>query len=685
MPSPTRICGLGEAYTLYCKNPASNYCYVNDVYINQGESPAYDNKVQNADFSYGSDKWDASGSDQSSAVTFTNGRVSIAGQYDKRNRIFQSIPSLSGVAGDTIVFSASVSATGLPNSDDGSGTATATAVTLVVNYTDGSAAYPTVYAEPDPSGDWYAISGAFEAQKAFNSVKIYLKHDYSVNTALFDNIWVAKETFGTSYTVDYNGNVTAVTGRNGETAQNTYNSMGQPLTEVDALGNTTTYTYGKGATGSLSQNNNQLLESKTPMGQTTKYTYDIYGNVTGARTGATGFTSSTAISQYINGGETVYGNYGTVVTAEKDAFGNTVQYTNNSATLRTTKATSPNGTSASYEYASNLISGVADSNGQTGPLSARYVNDKDGNLISYMHYGYEKGALSTIMRDSFGYNFSELETIDGNAPNGALSQQKTSVYMYDANGNLTQQTLSAQYYDKRGLPMQLQYGNYVALPTAARYTSASHRYTTAYDTLGRLKEESFGSTRSQNVQNKRQYYYDREGNLFKTVENNRLTGEKITNNFFYDLAGRLKIRQIKNADQSLFFSYTYDKLSRVSSYMIFTEDGSWDYDAETKNSYNANGQITQETNATVPHVEFYYDTYGRFNFTAYGKSTQKMIFRSVRYATNSLSGKAQQTSRIQQVNMRYAQQNQSLAPDDQILYTYIWAILRKYRAIGATA
>ena len=97
--------------------------------------------------------------------------------------------------------------------------------------------------------------------------------------------------------------------------------------------------------------------------------------------------------------------------------------------------------------------------------------------------------------------------------------------------------------------------------------------------------------------------------------------------------------------------------------------------------YNKNGQLTAQSytpvtagtgEAALPQAQHYYDTYGRYHYSAYARSPSAagQLYRSTEYDTNNLSGKPQQTTRPKKLSLRYGVQNQALAADDQYLYEY---------------
>ncbi|MBQ7089788.1 MAG: RHS repeat protein, partial [Clostridia bacterium] len=519
-----------KSYNVVFEHPETASYYeryiIDSVNFHAGETPLTLNHIVNGEFIGGLNQdGDPEGwvnvSAGYDAVSYADGKVTIQGSLEQKNRVKQTV-DLTGSAGEELIFSATVSNNGLPNLDDGHGTQTAVAITLAVRHTDGTSDYATIFVQPDINAITHDISGSIVTWKDYESVEIYLKNDYNFNEATFDDVWLAKESFGTRYTIDANGNVTGVKGRSGTESSMTYNSMGQPLTQTDALGNVTENTYGKGHTNSLSTNNNQLLKTESPMGQTTEYSYDRYGNVTSTKGGGSNFTTSTAVSQYLHGGETVYGNYGTTVSSVTDAFGNTTNYTNDSQTLKTQKVTSPNGIVSNYRY--------ADGN---GPMYWQYVKE-DYDFLAGVFYGYENDQLTTIQRDGFQYRLSE--PLYSNE-SGASYQTTTTIDVYD--NTTADRLLAAQHYNDDGQLIKQVYGNYNdgSTPTNELYAN-SHLYQAKYDVIGRIREATRGEY-SSNIGVKQSYYYDREGNLSRTIESNKLFTKKLVTNFMYDLAGRL--------------------------------------------------------------------------------------------------------------------------------------------------
>ena len=80
------------------------------------------------------------------------------------------------------------------------------------NYTDGTTKTYTAQFNPDTDStvSWQYSAQVMVAEKAYSSIQVKICYDYNVNTAYFDGIQLFKETFGSSYTYDDEGNILSV-------------------------------------------------------------------------------------------------------------------------------------------------------------------------------------------------------------------------------------------------------------------------------------------------------------------------------------------------------------------------------------------------------------------------------------------------------------------------------------------
>ena len=137
-----------------------------------------------------------------------------------------------------------------------------------------------------------------------------MAYDYNVNTVYFDGIQLYKEQFGSSYTYDSNGNVTAVKDIQGQNT--TYEYVNNNLTKQILPGGAAfTYTY---------DSYHNVKTATTDTGVVYNFEYDTYGNNTSVSVG----NGITATATYNNGGNTLY--------QTTDAAGNTTTYQYNANT-----------------------------------------------------------------------------------------------------------------------------------------------------------------------------------------------------------------------------------------------------------------------------------------------------------------------------------------------------------------
>jgi len=172
-----------------------------------------------------------------------------------------------------------------------------------------------------------------------------------------------------------------------------YDSVGRLVTETDALGNTSSYSY----------NTLNELTSDTVQGHTTTYTYDAAGRVVGqidslGNTTSYSYDAQNRLTSDISQGHTTSFTYdaaGELLT-ETDYLGNTTSYT--------------------YDAQNRLISDTAQGHTTT------YTYDASGRLLS------ETDSLGNITRTT--YDAAGQVTSDTD-PQGHVTQ-----YTYDAAGNV---------------------------------------------------------------------------------------------------------------------------------------------------------------------------------------------------------------------------------------------------------
>jgi RHS repeat-associated protein len=285
----------------------------------------------------------------------------------------------------------------------------------------------------------------------------------------------------------------------------TFDQFGNTLTQTDALGNTTAYTY--------DTRFNKVNSVQDPIGNTTRFTYDSNGNLT-STTDAKGNTTKIAYNSFGLPIQVTDAS-GAITALSYDAFGNLTSSTNalgNSsnfiydAVSRLIQTVDPLGrnSTASYDALNRLVS-TSDALGHT----IQFTYDPVGSLLSFSD---PNGNVTKLTYDP-------MRRISTRAnPLG-----KTQSYTYDHDSNLT------QFTDRRGQVSSFQ-----------------------YDVLNRLVMETYqDSTVSMS--------YDAAGRLLAV--NDSLSG---TFGFSYDAAGR----PLSQSEPNGTVQYTRDALGRTAALQV---------------------------------------------------------------------------------------------------------------------
>ena len=334
----------------------------------------------------------------------------------------------------------------------------------------------------------------------------------------------------TSYTYNLATNTTVITyppdaSGNAGKATMVYDSNGDMLSSTDPLDHTTTNTY---------DINHNLLSTTDPLGHTTSYTYDANGNKTSttypATETSTNTTSYTNYNQYSEPTSTTDED-GNTRTFTYDANYNPMSVTDSLGALMTTQ----------FNSSGQLLSGAIGYDITQSPARAsQFSYDANGNLISKTD---ALGRTTSYTYNALGQKISMTEPV----PAGSSAAAATTAYTYDAFGNLLQtqaplgRTTSATYDAN---------GNKIT-STDARGNTTSYKY----DALNRLIETDYSDgTKSTKT-------YDFRNNVVtETDQAGHVTLRQ------YDLAGRLiSMTQADGTTSATTTTYTYDAAGRMTS------------------------------------------------------------------------------------------------------------------------
>lgn len=433
----------------------------------------------------------------------------------------------------------------------------------------------------------------------------------------------------TSYTYDAGGRLEAVVDPAGVAqVRNTYGADGRVTTQLDALGNATTFSWdpatqtatttdARGATWSDVYLDNVLLESGGPAG-VLKLDWDGDANVV-AETDARGNVASFAYDAAGNvvarrlpgtppGDESFDYDGANRLTGYTDALGATTSYAYDAAGRLVTR-TRPEGVvdRSAYDDAGRLVS-------STDPLGkiTTYRWDAAGNLTAVVS---PLGNTTGFAYDGSGRLVAEVDP-RGMVPE-ANSADYATTYSYDDADRLVRETrpsarTTSYAYDAAG--------RLVSTTAPAGSDPAGAVTTYAYDLAGQLVAETDprGKTTT--------FGYDSRGQRTSVTSP---TGSRTT--FAYDGAGRLVARTSPRgnhpgADPAAYtwvFGYDADG-NRTSEGDPLSNQRSWTYDAQgrpvtetdaagrtTTSSYDAAGRLVATTDPLGGTATVAYDSLGR--------------------------------------------------------------------------
>lgn len=367
----------------------------------------------------------------------------------------------------------------------------------------------------------------------------------------------------TSYTYDSAGRPLTTTDPDARTNTISYDSAGRPITSTDNAGDITAMTYD--AAG-------RVLTVTDPLSHVTTYTYDADGN----KLTTTDANSHTTSSTYDVAGQ---------VTSTTDARGKTTSFTYDAAGQLKTVTDPESRTTTRANDALGRLKSVTDPGGN----ATTYVYDLAGRQLSVI---LPSTATSRATYDAVG---QRLASTDGNG--------NTTTYAYDAAGQVTSVT------DPLSRTTSTTYTNEGQVDTLTLADSSTSSY--EYDATGQVV--SFTDPDG----NVTTYSYDDAGLLTSTT-----APGAITSGYSYDVAGRLETTTMPD---NTTVANSYDAAGRLVS-QRFSASGATDiefgYDAvgnrtsmtdasgPSSFSYNANGQLTSETNGAAQTLGYTYTDSG---------------------------------------------------------------------------
>ena len=357
-------------------------------------------------------------------------------------------------------------------------------LTVRLHYTDNTTEDQHAEFNPDQTA-WQFTSAAIIPEEDVDYAEIFLRYDYNINSAYFDDVCLTVEPAQT-YTHDANGNVESATDALGNLTDPGY--TGVDLTSLTIpVGSSYEFTY---------DTNHQVTSvTKTENGneQTTDYVYDAFGNPTSATLTAEGYTGLMCESA-------TYSSDGNDLLSVTDMLNGTTSY--------------------NFDATTKLLSAIEDANShRTGYIyDSRYriqkiYNDKDSDGVADSNeesvlYSYTMNELSGIQTATTGYTLQHDPF--GNLKSVKAGNQTLASYIYGSyngkiqritygNGNYEEYT-----YDHLDRVKTVKYNGDSSKTQTFVYTSegnihsitdtvAGILYLCEYDSLGQLTREYMGS------------------------------------------------------------------------------------------------------------------------------------------------------------------------------------------------
>lgn len=474
----------------------------------------------------------------------------------------------------------------------------------------------TAYYNANAIGTLQGISAAVSLPTNITKVKLVLIYNYEVNTALFDDIYLYLDNYGTEYTHDSNGRLTVEKNNAGDSIHYTY--TGQDITKIS---------YKK---------NNVEQDNET-------YTYDAHHNVltattaTGIKTTYTYPTTNKGLPTKIHvtdGGERIkseitytYDSTGNYVTSMVDARGKTTSYSYSIAKDLLLSVTDPNGKTTSYTYDANTDELTKTTGAITSSTSAS---------VNYQYNAF--GSVSKITHNGFNYNFTY--DVHGRPTKTSVGSQALCTYAYNSDGTLKTATygngvVHKYLYDNLDRVTGEQYNGttaysyyYGADGALGRYVDHANNITAniSYDLVGRVTDVGF------NNEEKIHYTYDSKGNTSSYYYRNA-NGKLSSASYTYTDDGLPATTTLGNTAYPT-FNYTYDPLNRLTkiSHAVNGERIDTEYSYVPGTNFNKTGLVAaieyQRQNANSgPHADYAYAYDNNGNITSVTDGTTQITYQ----------------------------------------------------------
>lgn len=573
--------------------------YFDSLQLEVGKSASRLNLIRNSDLSYygtGSTthEWSRTSStyvkrvDISTAIT--NGKpattgldnyvIKMTGNPTSKVNAYQTL-NISGQAGDSYVFAGWAKGDSAPLTNETNRT-----FGIKVEFLNGTTVInsSSISFNPDmdSTNNWQYAAGAAVADGDYTSIKITLLYDYNVNVAYFDGIQLYKETFGSSFTYDDDGNVVSTVDANKAETEYTYNANNDLTAMVLPDDSRYEYTY---------DDYHNVTKATTPTGTVYSFEYDVYGNNTKVSVGTINNPEQMVVSAtYLDSNLNCFD--GAFLTSITDTAGNITTYgydTEESLLLWVQGPEDTEDTKTNYTYDDQyrLVSTSKKVGNSTAVVSNTYTED----LLSVLTHTNDSSTDTT----EYGFIYGKFDTLSSITVGGGT----LASYTYN---NLYERFVSS-----------MTYGNGVTV----NYT---------YDDQGRTSEVAYGGTTSL------KYTYDQSGKLIRIKDLDANTDTY----YYYDLTNRLMRYEVKDSSTGVVIyatEYNYNELNNLESATetVKDKDYSYSYTYNQDNSLSSMVVDDSEAGATDLTLEYSYDDLGRLTGYQVKENAQNVISRTIQY------------------------------------------------------
>ncbi|MBU5451375.1 RHS repeat-associated core domain-containing protein [Acetivibrio sp. MSJd-27] len=516
------------------------------------------------------------------------------------------------------------------------------------NYKAPSAVYDDLrykMLEYDGSGNVIRTKDRYSESNNKLHVTTYLSYETSANTDQF--LKITAEVRDVEHLTD--------TDQKKAVTIKTYDVLGNLMQEQDPKGNITHYaydganrlvrtTYPDGSEKEITYNDTDNIVTVSQGQVKTQYHFDVFGNEKAVYV-------LNGNNQFVKAKETVYDAFNrpaSIAVFDGSQEKSRVEYTyHNDNTLKTSVIkqgdTVLSQQEFSYDLENNLgeVSQVKTTRLRNDPLADTVIkqcSDYKGNIVSEEAcYPDADGNLQTISQQ-YEYNAANdmIKKIDFNG--------NTETYTYEIPKLLSSVT------NAQGKTSSITYDKMARKTQETDFNGNTKQY--LYNYLSFLTETR--TPIEENVTAKTKYYYDRNGNLTKTEQQNNKPGEaeaySVTENI-YDSMNRLTAVRVNDGEKDNVVRYEYDALGNVTKQITGLSSLEQAVDPSvhsvTAYEYNEINKLSTLTDPLGATVQYTYDSLGNLKQTTDKKGTV------IQYQYDGLGRMTSQTSSDETIAMAY--------------------------------